>query len=231
VFDAMAGGDGIAIRNDAMMSDGKPHDGAMSEIPTLVAQSSNYATGPVTLSATVPGKAGDLLVMTGAGVHSMLTSVGGGGATWTRAALSTNNENVEAWYGVADGSSGTVTISLTGNTKDIWMVVSEWSGIHTAAPLDIATATSGLASPATASLQTTNAHDLLILAITDATPNTFGTPAPGTWLGLTPIDDQTFADQQHEWYQVVTATGRFTPTVSDTANQWEAALVAFRAGP
>jgi hypothetical protein len=222
---------------DAAIDDGMHFDvpapiGDAAVGPMLVAQSSNFGTGGATLAVTISTAAGDLLVMTGAAIHGPLTSVSGGGALWARAARALQNTNVEIWYGITDGSSNDVTITLTGNTQDIWMVVSEWSGIATTNPLDGAIATSGVVSPADAGMVVTaNARDLLVFAVADGTPNTFGTPSPGAWSALDTIAAAGFFPTQAEWYRVTGIAGRFDPHVDETAGQWDAAIAAFRVAP
>jgi hypothetical protein len=205
-----------------------PVDAATGGV-ALVQQGVNYADHATMLAVTLPNlpAANDVLVMIGGGPSGMLDSVTGGGvATWTRAALSIDNSNIEIWYGVTDGSNATVTIKCATNTLSMGMSVSEWSGLATANLLDGHTAMSGLTSPARAgAFATTNAHDLLLFGVADATPNSFGNPLPGTWTQLAPV---TGFIVQGEWYRVVTATGTYTPTVSETANDWDSVAIALR---
>jgi len=196
-------------------------------IELLRQQITNYAdTGP-SLTATLPAPptSGRMLVMIGANVSGALTSVTGGGTTWTLATSSTRYANVEIWFGITDGSSATVTITLNGSSSPIWMSVSEWSGL---AALDAARSTFGATSPASAGAITTTGPDLLLFAVADSVPNTFGTPTPGTWTAMT---GTTGMYTQLEWYRTEMVAGTYVPTVSETAGAWDAAIAAFHIAP
>jgi hypothetical protein len=207
--------------------DDSPPDSAAATaklVQQVHASSSSAATLSITLA---PPAVGDVLVMIGGGPHAGLTSVSGGGATWTRAAQSTMHANIEIWIGVTDGSSSTVTIMLSGSTIEMMMSVSEWSGLST---LDIAQAAAGTSSPGSAgSITTTHAHDLLLFVVADGAPTTFGTPLPGSWTALDPIVLATVA--QGEWFSTVETTGTFIPSATETGHAWDAAIAALRIGP
>lgn len=197
--------------------------------PRVVQQGTNHASSAASLSVTLPNlpASGDVLVMIGGDPAAALTSVSGGGATWTPAARSTVNANVEIWVGVTDGTSAVVTITLTNSSSSMTIAVSEWAGLRAANLIDVTSTGNGVASPADPGpITTTSAKDLLIFAVGDGAPNTFGTPGPGTWAAL---DGVTGVITQGAWWRYVTATGAFEPTVSETANTWDAAAVALRA--
>jgi hypothetical protein len=199
----------------------------------LVQQEINTATSGTTLSLTLTTapENGDVLVMIGAGIKGSLAGVSGGGVPiWQKATGSFVNCNIEIWYGVTDGSSATVTIALTNNMGIIWMNVSEWSGLAITAMLDGASSDGRLVSPAAPGpITTTNANDLLLFGVTDTLPNTFGTPGPGSWTAMTSLE--VAQCRQVAWYSVVSATGTYAPTVTETANAWEAAVVALKIAP
>jgi hypothetical protein len=225
------------IPGDATPADdrGGPDTGvdAPASSPMLVQQATGSRDHAATLSVSLLAAptAGHVLVMIGANEHHNLSSVTGGGATWTIATQSAQNTNVEVWLGLTDGSSSTVTINCTTDceAQPIWMNVSEWSGLATANALEAATAKDGIQSPATAgTVTTTGTQDLLLFAVTNLMPDTAGQPAPGTWHGLSLI--QATAIDQHAWYGVV-AAGTYAPQVTETGNAWDAAIVALRAAP
>jgi hypothetical protein len=199
-------------------------------VPSLVQQVTRSNPNAVTLSVTLaPPAPGDLLVLVGGDPHAPLTDVTGGGTTWTRAAISAVNANVEIWFGVTDGSSSTVTIDLPSSTAPMTMAVTEWSGMATTNVLDLATVADGTTSPASAgTLVTTNARDLIVFAVADGSPNMFGAPAPGAWTAMTGLDAPI---SQLEWYQLRASTGTIAPEVTETAGAWDAAIAAFRTAP
>ncbi len=213
--------------------DARPIDAAATAM--LVQQAVNHVDGDaVTISLPAAPTSGNVLLLVGADIHRGLPSVGGvtggGVATWNRAAFSAVNTNVEIWWGITDGSSPDVTIhGVAGDTSAKFGNVSEWSGLVTQAPVDGAHALDGTTSPADpGAMTTTNAHDLLVFGVGDGAPNTFGVPAPGAWIPLSPINaDITLA----AWVRIQTTAGVVHPTVTETAGAWDAAVAAFQIAP
>jgi hypothetical protein len=123
---------------------------------------------------------------------------------------------------VATGSSTGVTIATAnGCTTDLWMNLTEWSGLS--GTLDQAANTNGTGTPATASITTLNANDLVIFGVSETATSGIGTlGAP--WTAMTTVSDA--AGSQSSWYQLVSSTGSFNPSVSVTAS-WDAAIAAF----
>ena len=205
-------------------------DARSPAVPALVHEISAFANNSnAPLSATLPAlpAAGHLLVMIGAAEHGGLTSVSGGGvATWTRATQSLSNVNIEIWYGVTNGSSATITIAFPAYSLPMWMDVSEWSGLAVSNILDGAVSKSGATSPATAGSLSASANDLVLFAVGDSKPNTFGTPTQGTWTDM--ITVTTNATTQTAWYRFAAAAGTVNPGVTESAHSWDAAVAAFR---
>jgi hypothetical protein len=220
---------------DARTVDAPPADAPPDAAPataTLIQQATNSASPAATLTATLPAApvAGHMLVMIGATPSGALTTVSGGGATWTRAASSTVNSNIELWYGVTDGSSATVTINRTNNLSTMWLAVSEWAGLATTTPLDRAIANDGIANPVTAgAITTTNARDLVLFAASAYAPNTYGVPGPGAWTAMTGIT--TSLVTQGAWYRIESTTATLAPQVTRSGGSWDAVLVALRITP
>jgi hypothetical protein len=222
-----------AVTIDSPPADALPPDAPPGVTATLVQQTTKGDLSVSPLVAVLPSlpTKNNVLVMVGAATPGALASVSGGGvATWKNAAMSTANCNVEIWYGESDGSSASVAIAYPNNTGLIWMNVSEWSGLVAAGPLDMATASNGLTGDATAgTITTTHAHDLLLFAVTDHSPVTFGGPTPGSWSAMTTIDDN--GCMQAPWYADVTTTGAYAPSTTQNNSGWEAAIAAFKIAP
>ncbi len=199
--------------------------------PQLVQQKGRERTASASLDVTLDAAptTGNLLVVIGGAVSGQLDAVSGGGvASWTRAAFSPISANCEIWFGATNGSSSTVTISLPSSTSSMTMLVTEWS--HVAAMLDGATVNAIAGSPASAgSITTTNAHDLLLFAIANFTPNTNGSLAGYT--PLTTLPGTQTGVQQAAWYREVTTTGTYAPSITITNNEWDACLVALKVAP
>lgn len=220
-FEARATGDAAGMPDDAPGTDASP--------TMLVQRASDSLASGTTLSVTMPAAPaiGHELVMVGGSNIASLASITGGSANWTRAAGSTAYPNIEIWFGVADGTA-TVTITAIGTTG-LTLALSEWSGLATVAPLDMATAASGTTSPASAgTITTTHAPDLVIFGAADYLVNTFGTPTGGTW---TMLDTTMSSSMQSVWYEVATSPGAYQGQVSETVHMWDAAIAAFRIAP
>ena len=206
-----------------------PPDAYVPPQPILRQQVVNYSSSAASLSATLPASptSGNLIVMIGGTPTAPLTSVTGGGiATWKLAVESTIQSNVEIWYGITDGSSATVTIALTNNTSPTWLSVSEWANVTDV--VDDTSKLDGNTSPATAGSITTTTRDLLLFGVSQFAPTNIGSPTPGTWTALQPIDGFV---KQREWYRVEPSAGTYSASVSVSSNGWDAALVAFRIAP
>lgn len=220
---------------DARTIDAPPADAPPDAVPptaTLIQQATNSVPIGAMLSATLPAApgAGHMLVMIGATPSGPLTSVTGGGATWTRAASSAVNSNIEIWYGVTDGSSAVVTINRTNSGSTMWLAVSEWSGLASTMALDGAAANDGIANPVTAGgIMTTNARDLVLFGASAFAPNTYGAPGPGSWTAMTGIATQLIT--QSTWYRIESSTGTFAPQVTQSGGSWDAVVAALRIAP
>jgi len=229
-------GDGpTGTPGDGAMTDARPDapTDAAEPVAHLVQQAQGYIASGSPVSATFGAApaADDVLILVGAAEHGGIATVTGGGATWSRAARSLQNSNIEIWYGASDGSSSTVTITFSGtNPYPMWLVITEWAGLATTSTLDAATASNGASSPASAgTIATSNAADLVVFGASDMAPNTWGAPGPGTWSGLPTVTSTVIT--QAAWYRFESATGSFAPQVGETAHAWDAAIAAFRTAP
>lgn len=215
-----------------------PADGGVTDAPAqlaLVQQSAKGATSGSPLMITLPSlpAAGDVLIVLAGARQARLppSGVSGGGVSvWKLASRSIINCNEEIWYGTTDGTSANVSISLPDNLGVIFGHVSQWHGLTTT-PLDMATASSAATSPAApGTITTQHASDLVVLAASEPAPVTWGKPAPGTWTPLTPV---TAGDCAHAaWYRIVTESGAYAPTVTESGKEnWDAVVAAFAVAP
>ena len=161
--------------------------GVISYVQSSSAETTSGSTETVTLSANV--KANDGLVLSYGNVHDGLTisSVSGGGVTWTKA----NQENdgasgtadTEIWYGIGStGGTGTtvITATLTGTAAKTYPInVSEWSGIGGLDQAPAGTFNHTGSSVANGPpITPTNTGDLFISAVGANAPST-GSPGGG----------------------------------------------------
>jgi hypothetical protein len=85
----------------------------------------------------------------------------------------------------------------------------------------------GLTSPASAGTITTmQTTDLLLFAVADGNPNTFGSPAPAVWTAADPLTGSPSTTQQ-VWFRNIGFPGTHDVSVTETSNFWDAALVGF----
>lgn len=229
--DAALGDDGMI---DGRIVDASPD--APPPMATLVQSGTNSLNTAAMLQITLPAApvAGHVLLMIGGTPSGELDSVTGGGATWTRAASSPSNSNIETWVGVSDGSSSTIVLNRANNLSAMWAVVTEWSGLTTTMTVDQATFAAGGINPVSAgSISTTHAHDLIVFAATGYSPMTFSMPTPGTWTALPGITMPALGGgvTQVEWYRIETATGTLSPQMTKSGGAWDANLVGLRIAP
>jgi hypothetical protein len=128
----------------------------------------------ISLTTTQPN---DLLYVSVVSYNSYVSSISGGGLTWTcrQSSGSTiswpywfNTYYLSTWYAVWS-SSGTITITVTmsGSTSSAAAVAFGINGANTASPFDgsYASATGGYGTSASVSKSTSNANDMIIGAI------------------------------------------------------------------
>jgi len=138
--------------------------------------------------------------------------------------------NIEIWYGVSDGSNANVAIECNCvDPGDMRLGVSEWSGLVTPNTLDVGADGYGDVSMAPATvgpLTTTHSRDLLVFTVSGFGNIDTGVTGAGTWTSL--ARSSAGATTMSIWYQLLSETGTFTPTVNvDTS--WDTAIVALRA--
>ncbi len=204
---------------DALMDASPP-------LPQLVQQATAFLRPGTAVTASFPATptAGNILIAVAGCPSASLASITGGAPTWQRAAASLINSNIEVFIGVANGEKN-VSISLPTCANQMSLSISEWSQLATM-PVDQTESEDGIVSPATAgTVTTTGAPRLILFSVSNYTPNTYGTPSDGPWLQLTPVSD--FVELR-TWYRVVTTTGSFAPTVTETNHHWDATLVALK---
>jgi len=101
----------------------------------------NVSSVGLTLSSVTAGDALVLVIADQSSNGAIVSSVSGGGVTWSKAAStgSTANGDAEIWYGLnSSGTSGstTITVNLSQTTNVQIADVSEYSGVATSAALD-----------------------------------------------------------------------------------------------
>ncbi len=196
-----------------------------------IAQCSTATSCTATFGVNIA--AGHALIATFSSNHGgTLTSVTGGGVTWTQAIniqLGTQ-EQLYIYYGTSS-SGGTNTVTING-TSDNWALeVSEWSGLANAATLDVtgsATDTAGSTIASSGNAVTANANDLLIAFETDFSG---AAPAAGPTNSFTALHSG-FLNQPHNpAYRIVSAGGTYntTWTIGPVANPWAGVIAAFKA--
>ncbi len=192
----------------------------------LVQQAANSGANITSLSVTLPQapQAGDVLIVTQVSNNRQVSVSGGGVASW-HYIWSQARENTVIVYGTVGSSpSATLTMSLIGAPApgDLSSIVSEWSGLSGTA--DGSGTATGPASPIrTAAVATANATDLLISVGGDT-----GGMTAGWWTAFTGPAQQPHAKIEAA-YQIVSATGSYSNTWSDTGSTgWEAVIAALQ---
>jgi hypothetical protein len=204
-----------------------------SSTPAIISpvrQSTGSATSGTVISVTITSPtAGNALILTYGGNPNTATiaSVAGGGVTWVKAKSSNTNRDAEIWYGLnASGLSTNVTITLNsalGGSGGL-ANVSEWSGLSGSSVVDASGSASGTsASITTATINTTNANDLIITIGRHASSSSLGNLSP--FISLASPDSAAFQAA----YAIVSSTGSYYGgwTLSSSV-AWEAEIAAFK---
>jgi hypothetical protein len=202
-----------------------------SEPPfTLERQATMTGSQATAITATLSSTptAGDLLVMVGASVLSELDTVTGASVDWTRAVVAVGGDDVEIWYGVADGSDSAITISGC-SAGPMWMSVSEWAGISTMDPLDTSSGSNGAGALASPGTTDAGALDLVIVAATCDGMLGIGSDQDWSQLQGTQVASDGLTIEQAEWWTAVRSGTEVSPTISVPSSlTWDAAIAAFR---
>jgi hypothetical protein len=70
-----------------------------------------------------------------------------------------------------------------------------------------------------------HAGDLVVFGVADQLPTTFGDPA-GEWMPL--MSARSNHTEQRVWFTTAASTATISPSVTETAGSWDAAVAAFR---
>src|SRR5262249_1018005 len=117
----------------------------------------------ITLTFSSAPSIGNALILSISNQTGTVSSVSGGGVTWSKAAQSNSILDAEVWIGLnSDGTSSTVTVNFSGSTNAV-ANCSEWSGLVTSSPVDLSAnhSDSFVTGVASGSI-TTTAPDLVI---------------------------------------------------------------------
>jgi len=193
------------------------------------ATAGSAATLTVDGNLSCPPVMGDVLVIVGAAVNNELDKpTGGGVTTWSSIVRSDQQANVELWIGVVDTTPSTavkITCSMCTATEQMWMLITEWSGLMNANLVEAKQGSMGSGSgvATTAAVSTLHAPDLLIFGV--STTANSATDIPG-WTALDVIKEEIIT--QYAWYQVTPTPGDYSAAVAVTG-RWDAVLGAVRA--
>jgi len=211
-----------------------PADAACSVIPGppvgLVQQATAGSAAARTLDGNLscPPMMGDVLVIAGAAVNNELDKpTGGGVTTWSSIDRSNQQANVELWIGVVDTTPSAVEIacSMCTATEQMWMLITEWSGLVNDNLVEAKQRSAGTGSgvATTAAVSTLHAPDLLIFGV--STTANSATDIPG-WTALDVVKEDVIT--QYAWYQLTSTPGDYAASVAVTG-RWDAVLGAVRA--
>lgn len=157
----------------------------------LVQQANNSQGSGASLAVTIAAPAaGSALVVMCAQNSFAVSSISGGGVTWTLLNKSAFNfYSTEIWYGEnSSGSGTTVTITLAGSTRCA-ATVTEWSGVKTSSAADASVPdTSGTSTSASPGAIDPSANPALYLAVASTQNSTFTSTVGG---GFTQLTDPT----------------------------------------
>lgn len=191
--------------------------------PALQSGSTTYT---LTFGANIT--AGNALVLcVAAATTTLVSSVSGGGVTWTRAnsasfTNATGPASVEIWYGLTSaGGSNTVTVTVVGSTVQYGFGLQEWSGLSAFETSGTTVSNTGSAATALTSASITPGNvgePLFAVALFNSlTSTSYGIAPPAGWSdinhGTTGLGSNSF--QFDQVYFVNQGTGSTTAAWSD----------------
>jgi hypothetical protein len=216
-----------ANRTAALTVNPNTVSGPITFIQQKTATYSSAASVMVNMNAA-PG-AGSALVLYSDNDSVGVTSVSGGGVSWVHGSSGGSHSVIDIWYGLNSSGSGTaITVSYANATGAGGVNVSEFSGVATSNALDIAPAsTSGVSTtPTTPTAVTTNANDLILAGAADiSVAATTGGPT-NSFIALSEAAD---INKIVPAYRIVTATGSYSTSWTESNDGWDAAIVALKA--
>lgn len=196
------------------------------------------ATATGTKKTTIPvygsaitGPSFLLMLCGSAGSAANPSSITETGATWIAVVDATAGDNGHIWnaLNVASSASTTVTVNWPANTSS-GCNASEFIGINTSSATDVSdnAASGNSTSPATNSITTTNANDLVVCLLVYS--GGAGNPITAHPSGYTALTQTISGDTTQGEYKIVSATGSQSCTWTITAaTPWTAIIAAFKA--
>jgi hypothetical protein len=149
--------------------------------------------------------------------------------TWTsRASITNSADTLGTWWAIMPSAgSVTISISLNGGASHWAATVFAVSGVNTASPFDgTAQTNSGDSGTASVSITTTQPNDFVIGTLDTSSTNSV-TAGTGFTIITTGVYSG-FRTASNE-YQIGTTAGKYTPTYTFTANNWNMIADAIQA--
>ena len=205
----------------------------VTDAPVVVTSNFNDGGGsPVTVTLTTTQPNDLLYVSATVGVAQSFVSITSSPSlTWhSRATISNSADTLETWWAIMS-TSGSINISVTVNNNNGHWAAAAFavSGANLASPFDGNAKTySGTTSPASASITTTHANDLIIGTLDAASSNTLTTGTgftlitTGVYGGIRQVSDE---------YEAVSSIGTYTPTYTFTSTNWNMIADAIQGVP
>lgn len=202
--------------------------------PVLVQSPNNVANGAASVSVTIATPTANDLLVAICGTRAAITITGPSG--WSTAKNQNSTVSQGIFYKIATGSESSISCSGSGSNR--WGIsVYEYSGMVTSSPLDAVNATSSTgssSSPASGSVTTTNADDLLIAGVTTGASTSFSawsnsfTEENDFVNGGAAGSRNTFGAADH----TVTSTATYSTTATAGASgSWTGQIAAFKMIP
>lgn len=208
---------------------------AISSSPIQQVTATDITAGTATVVATITAPtAGNTLIAIIAINDEVqtVTSVTGGGCTWSRAVQNTGNatghHTTEIWVGENSSGAGTtvtVTVSTTGLTR--LLNVTEWSGLPLLRPAkNRAIANGSSVSPLSGTVDIADIYETLY--ITGIAITNDPTPSAGPTNSFTALATATASAQGlRNAYRVVTGAGSYSTGYTVATNNWSGAIASF----
>jgi hypothetical protein len=242
----IVGSDNVTLSGSATLASKNAGPQAVSTRTVTRVQSANGAVGTsaassftVTVTAPTSGNTLVAVISTRSTSVNAVSSISQNGATWSRVASTTGTAGTttEIWYAPnVSGAGTTVTINLNASLFAA-AVVTEYSGVLSASPVDVAATSTGSGTTAATgtTATTTQANELWIGGIglvsssyTLGTPiNSFSSVGPATSGSVTAGNNA----RVYALEKIVTTTGTANSGGTISSSQWSGAIATFKTTP
>lgn len=207
--------------------------GSCAGVINLRNQATGSATTGTTVPVTIPTPAVGSLLTAQIASDNSISSISGGGVTWTQVVHSCGHVCTDIWQGPNSSGSGTsITVTVAAATIGTAVNISEWGGAATASPLDTTgTITNGASTTPATLTDTPSADNGMVLGVAGlAVASGSLTAGPtNSFTGLTTASTgATYARALSAYKLQTTAAATSVGWTWSASASWDAVIASFK---